>query len=177
MSLFKKTSSSRRRCSNNLYSIFITKISFTTLACQSYIGTKLSFWFNTPWALNLISTILLYHIVIHRRPHPCGNSKRAHLQFCLSWVLDPVNSNQRSLYQIRLKSKDWKPKNLKILEQSSKGPKQDTNIAKHRWWNVLFKLYPMSLFKKTSSSRRRCSNNGERLLISLLVVIDTDHKM
>jgi hypothetical protein len=56
-------------------------------------------------------------------------------------------------------SEDWKPKNLKILEQSSKEPKQDTNIAKHRWWNVLFKLYPMSLFKKTSSSRRRCSNN------------------
>ena len=71
-----------------------------------------------------------------------------------------------SLYQIRLKSKDWKPKNLKILEQSSKGPKQDTNIAKHRWWNVLFKLYSMSLFKKTSSSRKRCSNNLYSILIT-----------
>ena len=45
MSLYKKTSSSSRRCSNNLYSILITQISFTTLTCQSYIGTKLSFWF------------------------------------------------------------------------------------------------------------------------------------
>jgi len=50
---------------------------------------------NTSCALNLISTILLYHIVIHRRPHPCSNSNRARLQFCLSWVHDPVDSNQR----------------------------------------------------------------------------------